>query len=465
MPESLILSEQDIALPEDNKAPSRLEGVIQSIKRFATFSEILRIFGAGIMVASVSVFLLQGWNDGNDIHRYLKLLAQTGLLAAGGFSLIYLLADRKGARLFFALALISIPANFAILGALLYSRFSWIAPQTTYPGFAMWDLPDAVSIGLVVCGAMVVIISVSLLGFRILARRSAKFLVPAFLGINAFLLVPVRDSLSVAIMLGLSILIPAWLIKKCSAQDTTLDTFEGKFALAILFVCPALLLGRNLYLYQVDSLLCLIFSGCSFYIFRQLYLSKASGSMMCKLYEVLSVAMAYGTAYWGADLIDSLSGGHAMEIVFCAILGVFVVDFAMRASDSRMNQNIIIATALTITLTLVNYLIAADTAVSAIICTAAGLSLVYFGMLFKDWLVTLIGWFEVAFAVLFGLEDVIVFVFSSTWIGLALVGGFSIIFAALLDRYGPLIKLSISKWAKSVAISKSENTRGGASLV
>jgi hypothetical protein len=311
---------------------------------------------------------------------------------------------------------------------------------------------------------MVVIISVSLLGFRILARRSAKFLVPAFLGINAFLLVPVRDSLWVAIMLGLSILIPAWLIKRCSAQDSTLSTFEGNFALALLFVSPALLLGRNLYLYQVDSLLCLIFSGCSFYVFRQLYLSKASGSMMCKLYEVLSVAMAYGTAYWGADLIDSLTGGNTMEIVFSAILGVFVVDFAMRASDSRMNQNIIIATALTIALTLVNYLIATDTAVSAIICTAAGLSLVYFGMLFKDWLVTLIGWFEVAFAVLFGLEDVIVFVFSSTWLGLALVGGFSIIFSALLDRYGPLIKLSISKWAKSVAISKSENTRGGTSL-
>ena len=43
MTESLILSEQDIALPEDNKAPSRLEAVIQSIKRIATFSEILRI--------------------------------------------------------------------------------------------------------------------------------------------------------------------------------------------------------------------------------------------------------------------------------------------------------------------------------------------------------------------------------------------------------------------------------------
>ena len=109
--------------------------------------------------------------------------------------------------------------------------------------------------------------------------------------------------------------------------------------------------------------------------------------------------------------------------------------------------------------------IAENTAVSAIICTAAGLSVVYFGMLFKNWLVILIGWFEVVFAVLFGLEDVIVFVFSSTWLGLALVGGFSIIFAALLDRYGPLIKLSISKWAKFVAISKSENTRGGTSLV
>ena len=59
---------------------------MQSVSNFATVSEVLRLLGAAIIVASMSVFLLQGWNEGNDIRRYLLLLSQTGLLAAAGFA-------------------------------------------------------------------------------------------------------------------------------------------------------------------------------------------------------------------------------------------------------------------------------------------------------------------------------------------------------------------------------------------
>ena len=61
-----------------------VEGIAESVRNFATLSEALRILGAAVLVASMSVFLLQGWNEGNDINRYLLLLAQTGLLSAAG---------------------------------------------------------------------------------------------------------------------------------------------------------------------------------------------------------------------------------------------------------------------------------------------------------------------------------------------------------------------------------------------
>ncbi len=55
-----------------------VDSVMQSVRNFATLSEALRLLGAGVILASMSVFLLQGWNAGNDISRYLLLLTQTG---------------------------------------------------------------------------------------------------------------------------------------------------------------------------------------------------------------------------------------------------------------------------------------------------------------------------------------------------------------------------------------------------
>ena len=37
-----------------------VEGIAQSVRNFATLSEALRILGAAVLVASMSVFLLQG---------------------------------------------------------------------------------------------------------------------------------------------------------------------------------------------------------------------------------------------------------------------------------------------------------------------------------------------------------------------------------------------------------------------
>ena len=49
-----------------------VEGISQSLKNFGTLSEALRILGAAVLVASMSVFMLQGWSEGNDINRYLS---------------------------------------------------------------------------------------------------------------------------------------------------------------------------------------------------------------------------------------------------------------------------------------------------------------------------------------------------------------------------------------------------------
>ena len=88
-----------------------MEGLAKSVRNFATLSEALRFLGASVLVASMSVFLLQGWSEGNDVGRYLMLLAQSGLLAAAGLAMSHGLQESKGARIFFGVGLISIPAK------------------------------------------------------------------------------------------------------------------------------------------------------------------------------------------------------------------------------------------------------------------------------------------------------------------------------------------------------------------
>ena len=129
-----------------------IDKLVESIRNVATVSELLRFLGAAVILVSMSLFLLQGWSEGNDIRRYLMLLAQTGLLASGGCARSYGLKEAKGARIFFGLALISVTANFTILGALIYSVFQLDNALTTYPGYATWQITDIASIGATTAG-------------------------------------------------------------------------------------------------------------------------------------------------------------------------------------------------------------------------------------------------------------------------------------------------------------------------
>ena len=74
------------------------------------------------------------------------LLGQSGLLALAGLAIGYLLKEPKGARVFLTLALASVPANMAVLGAMVYSiaPLDGLLPGTAtldggYPAYAFWE--------------------------------------------------------------------------------------------------------------------------------------------------------------------------------------------------------------------------------------------------------------------------------------------------------------------------------------
>ena len=210
--------------------------LLDYLRRAATLSECLRILGAAGLLASMSLFLLQGWSDGNDIRRYLMLLAQTGLLAAGGFALSHGLKEAKGARLFFGLALVSVPANFTILGALIYSVFQWDGGLTNYPDYASWQILDVANIGITFAGAMLVLLPVTMFAFAIMARQSAKGLSFNFFALNALLVLPVRSSLIAGLLALGGVVYAMMVVRRAVNNDSALKTGEGRFAISTLFI-------------------------------------------------------------------------------------------------------------------------------------------------------------------------------------------------------------------------------------
>ena len=282
---------------QEPRSENKVESILRSVRNFATLSEALRILGATVLLASMSVFLLQGWNEGNDISRYLLLLAQTGLLAAAGFAMSHGLKEAKGARMFFGLALISIPANFTILGALLYSVFQWDGMLTSYPSYATWTIENLAGTSATFAGAMLVLLPVTFFCFAVMARHSAKALTLHFLLLNALLLLPIRSSFAAGSIALLGVFYALNVVSKLPRQNKALKTGEGKFALTALFIPLGIILFRSMYFYQVDSLMVAMVAMAFYLAARQgLALARRNQTRTASLMTPAEVATAENQA-------------------------------------------------------------------------------------------------------------------------------------------------------------------------
>lgn len=245
------------------------------LQNITSLSKVLRIFGACAVLASMSLFLLEGWAQGSDVQRYLKLLAQTGLLTVGGVACSYVLKEYKSARVFFALGLISVVANFTILGALIYSMMQWDGALLDYPAALTWQTVNALTFWPTFAGASLLLAVISYFGYSIFARKFAAPLTFGFLGLNAVMLLPLRESLGIAVLLGVSIFGATKLVQWVRQQESFIATPEANFALLTLFLPALIILARAVSLYHVDQVLAITLSALAYYALRAWSLSDA----------------------------------------------------------------------------------------------------------------------------------------------------------------------------------------------
>ena len=438
--------------------PSRsgfsVEGVMQSVRNFATLSEVLRILGAAVLLASMSVFLLQGWNEGNDIGRYLLLLTQTGLLAAAGFAMSHGLKEAKGARIFFGLALVSIPANFTILGALLYSVFQWDGGLTTYPGYATWQIENIASTGATLGGAMFVLLPVTLFCFAIMARHSAKTLSLHFLMLNALLLLPIRSSMAAGTIALLGVLYALFIVSKLAGKDRSLKTGEGKFALATLFIPIGIILFRSMYFYQVDSLMVAMVSLALFLSARQVSLFPDRSARLAVFLEMLSLPFAMVAALsvtdaFAPDLVKGLAAP-----LFAAVYTVMALDVLRRTASRQLRKVIGVSISLSVALSFTLSVANAPSALTALLSLMAGVMLVLWGASGRKPVAMFGGLVTSAAGVMFGFDEILQLVVNSSWIDLAIFGACAIALGSVVDRHGVVIKLRLDKWFHALGEEK-----------
>ncbi len=442
-------------IADDGEAPvlstSRIsvDSVIRSVRNFTTLAEALRMLGAAVILASMSVFLLQGWNEGNDIRRYLLLLAQTGLLAGAGFAMSHVVKETRGARSFFGLALVSIPANFTILAALLYSVFQWDGGLTTYPGYADWRIEDMASIGITMSAAMLVLVPVTLLCFAIMARRSAKTLSLHFLLLNALLLLPIRSSIAAGTIALGAIVYALLVMGRLTRGDLALKTGEGKFALAALLIPPGIILFRSMYFYQVDSLMIAMVAMALFLAARQASQFPDRNARLAIALELVSWPLAILISL---ALTDSIERGIPSDLVapaFAVTYAALALDLVRRTASRALASAIGGSIGIAVTVSFTASVAFLPTATSALFSVAAGVLLLWWGVAQRKPVTIIAGLVTLTAGALFGLDPILQLIVNSSWIGLAIFGASAIALGSILDRHGVAIKLRLTRWFSS----------------
>jgi hypothetical protein len=427
------------------------QSIMQMIKQFATLSRILRIVGAFSVVASMSVFLLQGWDNGNDVHRYYLLLSQTVLLALGGFGLAFLIKENKGARVFFGLSLVAIAANMTTLGALIFSYVQWGGSLSSYPDIALWTVSSGASIAMALSIAAMVLIPITLFGYKVMARQSALPLTAAYLISNSMLLIPVRDTLYSSLIAGTSILLSLAFVTRLVNKDKMLRTAEGKFARILLFIAPVIILARSLWLYQADDLIYTIIAFTGFMTLRHCSLQLVNESRVRQFMEFISIPMAFLVAVPASQLVDNILPFAFVLPAFAMVFTAHMIDMVKRSHNFK--HGALIMTGLVTSLSFMLHLAIYESLFNGLMCALVGLAVMAMGYISKSRVITVFGFITTAVAVSYDLFHIYVMIDFLSWTGLAETGISAIIIGSIIERHGVAIKLRIDNVFKKAEAS------------
>ena len=401
---------------------------------------MLRLSGACVLIAAASIFLFQHWQQGQDIQRYLSLLALTATLPAAGFFCGLRIGESKGARTLLAVATGLLPAHFCLLGAFLYSRFAWGSGSVPMPSYALWAAPSDLSAIAVTAGALLVLTPIAWVGFLTLARPHARLLTAAYLGVNALLLVPSRDPQLMALLLGASILGLAALEAR-RGGDRALRTLEGVLVRCLMVAAPVLLAARSCLHYDVSALwlavVCAALAALGIAVARQERLRQdwRVGLETLSLVPAAGASLALASAGVAGGMPESLAL-PAASLPFSGLLVFLSLEAGDRGATLRGG-----AAAVALGAAAIN--VAFGGVFGSLWCLAVAIPCAGYG------LATERRWLLVSAAIVslgtlaHHVQEAVQLYAAAAWTGLALLGVAVILAASVLERQWP--KLA-SRW-------------------
>jgi hypothetical protein len=429
--------------PAQSELTGYFSQAVQAIRQGATIAGLLRIGGAGLIVFSLSLFLMQGMEATSDLHRYLLLLGQTVLLTCAGFAVGFILKEPRGAGVFFSLALVSIPANFAVLGAMIYSVAPLDNVITDYPTYASWKSTDIKELLIAGIIGLVVLIPMSVFCFAVLARHSKWWLSAAYLLASASLLIPLRETFSITLISSVCALVVLALLSNRKAKRQRISTGEEQFAKILLFFPAALMLARSAMLYSVDFHFALAIVIAVYYMLRHWVVVRSGKSVLTTSIQILTVFCSLILSGMVALLVGDNFSFIAPFLVFTLMWLALNVELTRFIDVARVRGVILGAwavfcfspIAMDILLFSKSSGLLTDLTLALVILVASTVTRQKLGAVLGA--IALVGLLVVNGSHLFA------FVLNTGWLGMAVTGTLTIVAGSMLERFWPVFKVQM----------------------
>jgi len=417
--------------------------VALALREGTTIASLIRLSGAGLIILSLSLFLMQGMQATSDLHRYLLLLGETVLLTGAGFAVGYVLKEPKGARIFFSLALVSIPANFAVLGAMIYSIAPFDSVIADYPSYATWKSAHINELLVAGIAGFVVLIPMSVFCFAVLARHSKWWLSGAYLLASATLLIPLRESFSVTLISSACVVAVLILLSNRKAQRQRLSTGEEQFAKTLLFLPVILMLARSFMLYDVDVYAALAILATVYYLLRSWVIARTQRTALTTILQTLTVFCSFMlsgmVSYLFSDTFSFVPPILVFALVWLALnmeITRFIDNFNVQCVIHRTWGYLCIgAMALNLVLFSHSMGVVYDLTLASIVLIA--------GIVTRQKIVSVLGVIGLLSVVVVKGSYVFTVMLNAGWASIAIAGVLAIIFGSLLERFWPVLKIKL----------------------
>jgi|GEM_PF-865027 len=427
---------QPQAFPEQQRSPPPEQASEKNWIRYLPM--MLRGVGALAVLASLYTFLAQGWESSSDLVRYLFLLGHTAVLAIIGLGSAKLIKEAKGARLLLILALVSVPINFAILGAFIFAGDN-LASLAHYPSYMSWSVGSLNTALILTAAAMLVMLPVTALGYKVLVRNVYRQSTLFFLISNIILLVPFRQPELVAFFAMIAGACLLAFHRMMLRKDLSFKTVEGKIAFGLQFLPVMILLGRSFWLYSFDTILLGSSALIAFIAIRQITLAMSERSSLRIALEAVSIGLTLICAVsFGLSLIMFHFSGAWIIAIMTLIAGSMAFELSLRG-QLRAPGYRIFATLIIVTGLLANFILF-DSPLAALICLAVGAGMMATSYVFQQKALFIGAVILMGVGLYYQFAHLMHFFQFNYWIALASMGILSIVGGSYLEANAARIK-------------------------